>query len=46
MGIEILEVPISYNGRSFNEGKKISWKDGIKAIFALIKYKYIKKNNF
>lgn len=43
MGIEICEVPISYNGRSFNEGKKISWKDGIRAIFALIKYKYIKK---
>ena len=46
MGIEIHEVPISYNGRSFNEGKKISWKDGIRAIFALIKYKYINKIKF
>ena len=43
MGIKILEVPIKYNGRSFKEGKKISWKDGIKAIYTIIKYKYFKK---
>ena len=37
----ILEVPISYKGRSYKEGKKISFIDGIEAIFALIKYKFL-----
>jgi glycosyltransferase involved in cell wall biosynthesis len=32
----IYEVPISYSGRSYGEGKKITWKDGLKAIFAII----------
>ena len=40
-GFEILEVPIHYNPRKFEEGKKINWKDGIKALFALIKYRFI-----
>ncbi len=35
----IYEVPISYAGREFHEGKKITWKDGIKAFFLIIKYK-------
>lgn len=35
---EILEVPISYNGRSFEEGKKIKFSDGFQAVKALIKY--------
>lgn len=34
----IYEVGISYNGRSYVEGKKISWKDGIRAIYCIIKY--------
>ena len=34
------EVPVSYNGRGFDEGKKISWKDGFKALKALVKYKF------
>ncbi len=33
------ELPISYNGRAYAEGKKISWKDGFIAIVTLIKYK-------
>jgi len=37
---QILEVPISYNCRSFNEGKKISWKDGVIAIYKLFKYRF------
>tara|TARA_Y100001958_G_C21217053_1_gene542441 strand:- start:490 stop:1200 length:711 start_codon:yes stop_codon:yes gene_type:complete len=37
----ILEVPISYKGRSYKEGKKISFIDGIEAVFALIKYKFL-----
>lgn len=34
------EVPISYDPRSFSEGKKISWKDGVRAIWVLVKYKF------
>jgi glycosyltransferase involved in cell wall biosynthesis len=36
--IRIFEVGISYYGRTYDEGKKITWKDGIKAIYAIIKY--------
>lgn len=39
-GFPILEVPISYHGRSFEEGKKINWKDGIEAIFTILKWKF------
>jgi glycosyltransferase involved in cell wall biosynthesis len=37
----LFEAPISYFGRDFNEGKKISWKDGIWAIWALLKFRFI-----
>lgn len=37
-GIRIYEVGISYYGRTFNEGKKISWVDGLKAIYCIFKY--------
>lgn len=37
---KIKEVAISYNGRAHSEGKKINWKDGLHAIFTLIKYKF------
>ena len=36
----IYEVPISYSGRSYEEGKKITWRDGFKAIFAMIWYRF------
>ena len=36
--IRFAELPITYNARGVNEGKKISWKDGIQAIFTLIKF--------
>ncbi|SVB76343.1 uncharacterized protein METZ01_LOCUS229197, partial [marine metagenome] len=36
--IRIFEVGISYYGRTYEEGKKITWKDGIKAIYTIIKY--------
>jgi glycosyltransferase involved in cell wall biosynthesis len=39
-GIRLVEVPISYTGRSYKEGKKIGWKDGIMAIFFIFKYRY------
>jgi len=38
-GIEIHEVPISYRPRSFTEGKKINWRDGLRAIWTLLKYR-------
>lgn len=40
-GYAIFEVPISYNGRHFHEGKKISWRDGFSAIVTLIKYRFV-----
>jgi glycosyltransferase involved in cell wall biosynthesis len=36
----IYEVPISYSGRDYSEGKKIGWKDGIAAIFHIIRFKF------
>lgn len=36
----LIEVPISYNSRGHEEGKKIGWKDGVVAILTLIKYKF------
>ena len=36
--IRIYEVGISYYGRTFEEGKKISWKDGVRAIYCILKY--------
>ncbi|MBF6614058.1 MAG: glycosyltransferase family 2 protein [Chloroflexi bacterium] len=40
-GNRIYEVPISYTGREFWEGKKISWKDGLTIIRTLIKYRFV-----
>ena len=34
----IYEVGISYYGRSYGEGKKITWKDGIKALYVIVRY--------
>jgi glycosyltransferase involved in cell wall biosynthesis len=39
-GLRILEVPISYSGRSFSEGKKITWRDGFSAVWTLLKYRF------
>src|SRR5438067_6573941 len=38
MGCRIFEVGISYSGRTYAEGKKINWKDGVRAIYAILKY--------
>ena len=40
LGIKIFEVPISYNGRTYKEGKKIKFIDGLEAILTIIKYKF------
>jgi len=42
-GFRIYEVPISYSGRSYQEGKKITWKDGFKAIFTVLKYNLFRR---
>lgn len=39
-GYKIYELPISYNPRTRDEGKKINWKDGIEAFWTLIKYRF------
>lgn len=39
-GHQIYEVPISYFGRKFDEGKKLTWRDGIVALFTLIRYRW------
>jgi glycosyltransferase involved in cell wall biosynthesis len=36
----VYEVPISYDGRGYDEGKKITWRDGIVALWVLIKYRF------
>jgi hypothetical protein len=39
-GVRIYEVPISYAGREFDEGKKITWRDGFSALSTLVKYRF------
>ena len=39
--IRIFEVGISYYGRTYDEGKKIGWRDGFRAIYCIIKYRFI-----
>ncbi len=41
MGHRIYEVPISYAGREFNEGKKISWRDGFVVLRTLLRYRFL-----
>ncbi|MCK4451754.1 MAG: glycosyltransferase family 2 protein [Anaerolineae bacterium] len=41
-GVRIYEVPISYAGREFDEGKKISWQDGLTVFWTLLKYRFTK----
>lgn len=37
-GWRVYEVPISYNGRTYNEGKKITWKDGFRGVWCTVRY--------
>ena len=39
MKCRIYEVGISYSGRTYHEGKKIGWKDGVRAIWCILKYR-------
>ena len=38
--VRVYEVPISYYGRTFEEGKKITWRDGLKAVGALVRFRF------
>jgi glycosyltransferase involved in cell wall biosynthesis len=40
--LRIYEVPISYYGRTYEEGKKINWKDGVRALWCILKYNLFK----
>jgi glycosyltransferase involved in cell wall biosynthesis len=40
--VKIYEVGISYYGRTYDEGKKIGWRDGFRAIYCIIKYRFLK----
>ena len=40
-GFKIIEVPIRYYSRDFEEGKKITWIDGVKAAFYILKYRFV-----
>jgi hypothetical protein len=44
-GCRIYEVGISYSGRTYAAGKKVNWKDGIRAIYAIVKYSLEKRRN-
>ncbi len=39
-GFRVYEVPISYSGRTYEEGKKITWRDGAKALFAIVWFRF------
>jgi glycosyltransferase involved in cell wall biosynthesis len=36
----IFEIPVSYNGRDYKEGKKIGWKDGVQALYCIVRYAF------
>jgi glycosyltransferase involved in cell wall biosynthesis len=40
-GWRVYEVPICYYGRSYAEGKKITWKDGVRALWCILKYRFV-----
>ena len=41
-GARVYELPISYRGRSYAEGKKIGWRDGVSALWAIFKYNFLR----
>ncbi|MBD0302362.1 MAG: hypothetical protein ICV85_09340, partial [Tolypothrix sp. T3-bin4] len=38
--LRMFEVPITYNGRKYEEGKKITWRDGVAAMWFIVKYRF------
>jgi glycosyltransferase involved in cell wall biosynthesis len=43
-GCRVFEVGISYNGRTYEEGKKIGWRDGMRAIYVIVKHNLFRRN--
>jgi glycosyltransferase involved in cell wall biosynthesis len=43
-GCRVFEVGISYNGRTYEEGKKIGWRDGVRAVYVIVKYNLFRRN--
>jgi glycosyltransferase involved in cell wall biosynthesis len=43
-GSRVFEVGISYNGRTYEEGKKIGWRDGVRAVYVIVKYNLFRRN--
>lgn len=41
LGCRVYETPISYSGRSYAEGKKIGWKDGLQALYCILRYAWL-----
>ena len=42
LGCRIYEVGISYSGRTYDEGKKIGWRDGVRAVWCILKYNLLR----
>jgi hypothetical protein len=40
--LRVYEVGVSYSGRTYAEGKKIGWRDGFRAIYAIVKYNFFR----
>ncbi|RMH36859.1 MAG: glycosyltransferase family 2 protein, partial [Deltaproteobacteria bacterium] len=38
LGCRVFEVPVSYSGRTYAEGKKIGWKDGVRTMYCIARY--------
>jgi hypothetical protein len=38
--LRIVEVPIRYENRSYEDGKKVGWKDGFEALWAIVRYRF------
>jgi glycosyltransferase involved in cell wall biosynthesis len=43
-GYRVFEVGISYNGRTYEQGKKIGWRDGVRAVYVIVKYNLFRRN--
>lgn len=42
LNIRLLEIPISYHGRTHGEGKKIGWRDGLRTLYSIVKYNWFR----
>jgi hypothetical protein len=40
LGVRVYEVPIRYHGRTYGEGKKITWRDGVAALYHIARYRF------